>query len=155
MDSMSLFDTLDSFPIWIYWLGLLCQFVVFPYLSWYGSVKTFNVFLAVYLLKDFLFDLDLVLTLHHLATLVFLYTLGRFQSDIRAAMIAEIGSGVYNIYTLSQYYNAFVSPAYMLYAIVMTFSNVYCVCYVVKKETHLINKIVAFVLLAGRQYYVL
>jgi hypothetical protein len=152
----TLTDTVDGFPIWMYFACLFHQYALFPLFHWFASVRAFNILFTIYFLKDFLFDMDLVLTVHHIVSLVFIYKISNTKSETGAFTVAEFGSGAFNVYTLARHYDVvWVSQAHTFYAVVMTASNLYSVHYIVgRKDVAIPYKLVAGALIVGRQSYI-
>lgn len=152
----SLTLTLNGFPVWMSFVSLFHQYMLFPMLHWFASVRAFNIVFYAYFLKDFFYDIDMVLTVHHLVSLVFIYQFSNNKDITRTFTIAEFGSGGFNVYTLAKHYNVlWLSQAHIFYAVIMTASNLYTVNQIVRTQgVALPYKFVAGGLLVGRQMYV-
>lgn len=161
MDSLVVFtdtltDTVDGFPIWMYFACLFHQYALFPLFHWFASVRTFNILFTAYFLKDFFFDMGMAMTVHHIVGLVFIYKISNTKSETRAFTVAEFGSGAFNVNLLAKHYDvAWVSHAYTFYTVIMTASNLYAIHYTLKRKDVAISyRLVAGALIVGRQMYV-
>jgi hypothetical protein len=125
-------------------------------MHWFASVQAFNIVFVAYFIKDFFYDIDMMLTIHHIVATIFIYRFSNDKNVTSVFTIAELGSGGYNVYTLARHYDvAWISQAHTFYAVVMTSSNLYAAHYIIgRKDVSLPYKLAAMAMLGGRQMYV-
>jgi len=151
-----MYDIVAGYPLYVYYIGLISQFGLFPLLATFYSVSVFNMYFLTYLITDFANDatlVDNIMIAHHVICIVFTIIFSHTRGDIWLITIGEIGSGSYNIYTLANAYNNHVSTAYAFYIVVMTLSNIYCSIVVLRRDAMWYYKIPALILICGRQHF--
>ena len=151
-----MFEIVAGYPLYVYYIGLASQFLLFPLLATVCSVGVFNAYFLAYLAKDFAFETmlaDNAMIAHHIISMVGTAIVSRSSADAWIITIGEIGSGSYNVYTLAKVYDTHVSDAYLFYAVVMTLSNVYCVVSIVRHKVRWYYKVPLLFLMMGRQSF--
>jgi hypothetical protein len=152
---LNLTDTLGGFPVWHSYVCIAHQYGLFPFMFWFSSVKTFNIMFSLYFFKDIFYDIDIVLAVHHMVALFFVWVFSVSKRETGLFTIAELGSGGFNVYTLAKYYGIYVYHSHVFFAIVMTTSNIYCIQYVVRRRDLAIPyRVLACALFLGRQYFI-
>jgi len=120
----------------------------------YNSVFVYNAVFTAFLLKDYFYDIDYILSAHHIIGFIYIWAFCKTRREMLAFTIAEFGSGVYNLFTLARYYQFYVPQVHFVYLILMTLSNLYVIDYLRRSDKPLYVKIPAYILLAGREYFI-
>jgi hypothetical protein len=104
--------------------------------------------------EGFLIDIDNVMLVHHIVGIWIAHYLCKTRHECRLITIGEIGSGFFNLYTVSKYYGLYAESTYRLYFIGMTLSNLYCLHGIIRHDAKLHFKIPTLLLIVGRQAFV-
>jgi len=142
---------MQDFPVEI---QIAAQLSLLP-ISNVVSIRLFNVLFCCLLLKDFLYNIESLFAIHHIISVIGCIGYSRTPDDVRGLAIAEIGSGMYNMYVLAKQHNISVETAYALYAITMSLSNIHLLIYLTNhREKRFYLKTPFYVLVLVRQYYI-
>jgi hypothetical protein len=149
-------NLIDGHPLQMEYICLWCQFVVFPLLTWFNATTVvFNTVLTAFFIKDFLYDIDTIIILHHLVTTYLAWKYCNSNKVMTAFTVAEFGSGMRNMNRLAIHYNYMVMPSSLLYGSVMTASNIYCIFFLINvRDVQYQAKLVATTVMIVRQYYI-
>jgi hypothetical protein len=147
-------EIINGFPAYTYPICLSFQFFLFPLMSAFYTAFAYNTIFTAFLLKDYFYDIDYIISAHHILAIVYLWAFCKTKREMMTFTIAEVGSGVYNLYTLAVYYNYHVRVIHMLYFFVMTLSNLYVIDYIRTSNKPLYVKIPAYIVLVGREYFI-
>ena len=122
---------LTNYPIYLH---MFCQFALVP-LSVVAPVWLFKTLFCVLLSKDYLFELNRMVHIHHFISLLGCLTLVDDESDTRMIGFAELGSVLYNLYVCGLFLgNPYISfVLYLVYASIMTASNLYCIFHIFRR----------------------
>ena len=149
-------EIIDGFPLYSYYICLSYQFVFFPLLTLLFNEYIYKTVFIVYMIKDFFIGtMSTILTVHHVISCWIIYSFCHTQQLSWIVTFCEIGSGMYNVYTLAKYYDFYVYPIYIGYSVIMTLTNIYCCLGLIRKlHVHWYYKVPILLLLCGRQYFV-
>ena len=149
-----MFEIIEGYPIYLYYISLFSQFIGFYLLYQFCSINLFNTFVIIYYVKDFLYSAlynDIIMIMHHIITIVYIIFFCNSYKLCLMVTIGELGSGTYNLYILAKSYNKYKNYAFILYTIVMTFTNQYCAYIFFYHQIEFYYKIIPILLLVGRQ----
>ncbi len=149
-----MYEIINGVPAYIYPICFAFQFMLFPLISSFCSVPTFNTVFILYLAKDYFFPMDYILSAHHVICITYTLMFSKTRGDTKATTVCEIGSGVYNLYVFTRHYNFHVPEMHAFYFIVMTLSNVCALHYVFHSNKPLFFKMTMLVLAIGREYFI-
>jgi len=147
-------EIINGFPAYTYPICVTFQFCLFPLMTIYNSVFVYNTVFTAFLLKDYFYEIDSILSAHHILAIVYLWAFCKTRRETLTFTIAEIGSGAYNLYTLARHYQLCVTQVHFVYLILMTLSNLYVIDYLRRSDKPLYVKIPAYIVLAGREYFI-
>jgi hypothetical protein len=147
-------EIINGFPAYIYPIGMLFQFFLFPLITTFCSISTFNTIFILYLAKDYFFPMDYILSAHHVICITYTWIFSKTKGDTKATTICEIGSGACNVYVFTRHYNYHVTEIHAFYFIVMTLSNIYALHDVFHSNKPLFFKLTMLVLVIGREYFI-
>ena len=147
-------ELINGFPINIYQTCLAFQFFIFPLMTLFNTVFAYNTIFTLFFLKDYFYDIDYILSAHHILAIVYLWSFCTTKREVKTFTVAEIGSGMYNIYTLAKHYDYHVDEIHIIYFIVMTASNLYVVDYLRRSDRSILFKIPCWIVLIGREYFI-
>lgn len=149
-----MYEIISGFPAYTYPICLTFQFFLFPLMTIFHTAFAYNAIFTAFLLKDYLYDIDYILSAHHILAIAYLWAFCKTRREMLTFTIAEVGSGAYNLYTLARYYQFYIPQIHMLYFVIMTISNLYVIDYIRKSDKPLYLKMPAYILLAGREYFI-
>lgn len=147
-------EIINGFPAYTYPLCLSFQFFLFPLMSIFQTAFVYNTIFTAFLLKDYFYEIDYILSAHHILAIVYLWAFCKTRREMLTFTIAEIGSGAYNLYILALHYNYHVRAIHMLYFFVMTTSNLYVIDYMRTSNKPIYLKIPIYIVLAARECYI-
>ncbi len=149
-------EIIDGFPLYSYYICMSYQFVFFPLLTVWFNQYIYKTAFIVYMIKDFyIVTMPMSLTVHHVISCWGTYSFCDTQQLCWLITVGEIGSGMFNVYTLANYYDFYVFPIYLLYSVIMTLTNIYCWLGLFRKlHVQWYYKVPIFLLLYARQYFV-
>ena len=149
-------NLIAGYPLEAYYICFGCQFIIFPLLTWLNATAVvFNTVLTAFFIKDFLYDIDTVIIMHHLVTTYLAWKYCNSKRVMTVFTVAEFGSGMFNVNCLAIHYNYMVMPSLLLYGLVMTASNIYCIFYLINvRDVQYQAKLVATTVVIVRQYYI-
>ena len=108
----------------------------------------------MFLLKDYFYEIDYIISAHHILGMVYLWSFCKTKKEVTTFTIGEIGSGVYNLYTLAKHYDYHVTEIHILYFIVMTASNLYAIDYLQRSNISILLRIPCYIIIIGREYFI-
>ncbi len=149
-----MYEIINGFPEYTYPICFLFQFFIFPLMTIFNTVFVYNAVFTAFLLKDYFYEIDYILSAHHILAIVYLWNFCKTKREVTVYTIGEIGSGMYNVYTLARHYNYYVPQIHILYFVIMTLSNLYAIDYLRTSNKSLYFKIPIYILLAGREYFI-
>jgi hypothetical protein len=147
-------EIINGFPAYMYPMCLAFQFMIFPLMTVFNTVFVYNITFTAFLLKDYFYEIDYILSAHHVLALFYLWLICKTRREMLAYTIAEVGSGVYNLYTLARYYQFYVPQVHVLYFVIMTLSNLYIADYMRTSNRSIYLKLPMYLLIAGREYFI-
>ena len=151
----SLSEDVEGAPLWTFLCSIVSQFIIFPIVGHCCSAKTYNFVFTALLVKDFFVcDLSKPLVAHHILSIFLVHKFCHRKSDMLMCTIGELGSAFFNVATLSRHYNILVDPVYVLYAIIISLSNLYVLQHVFQYRTTLFWKLMPSLVVLGRQSFV-
>lgn len=147
-------ELINGFPLYTYPICFAFQFIIFPLMTQFNTVFVYNTIFTVFLLKDYFYEIDYILSAHHILAMVYLWSFCKTKREVSTFTIAEIGSGVYNLYTLAKHYHYQVTEIHILYFIVMTASNLYVIDYLHRSNRSILFRIPCYIIIIGREYFI-
>ena len=151
----ALTEVIDGAPLWTYIWCISSQFIVFPLVGHYCSVRTYKITFTILLLKDFLVgQLPTSLVLHHVFSILIINTFCLRKLDVQMYTAAEFGSAFFNLVTLARYYNIFVTPIFIMYSVMISLSNAYVLQYIYHYRAATVWKVVPVSIIVGRQAFI-
>jgi len=147
-------EIVNGFPLYTYPICFAFQFIIFPLMSILNTVVVYNTTLTVFLLKDYFYEIDYILSTHHILAIVYLWSFCKTRKEVMTFTIAEIGSGVYNLFTLAKHYDYHVTEIRILYFIIMTFSNLYVMDYLLRSNRSILLRLPCLIIIIGREYFI-
>jgi len=117
------------YPQWLSYFNIFAQFIIFPTIYRFGTNLQFKYAVALYLVKDFVFDIEVLFAVHHF---VAMYLLNLIQDNRSICdrhvgwifTIAELGSGSFNVMNTSVQHNHHIEFYIAMFMVIMTVSNV-------------------------------
>ena len=149
-------EIIAGWPLSVYYVCMSFQFALFPLLSIFYNQYLYNAAFIGLMAKDFLVaKMDMSLTVHHVIGVWATYSFCDTQQMSWIITVAEIGSGMFNVYTLAKHYDFYIYPIYLGYSVIMTMTNIYCCLGIIRNsKVKWYYKIPCLLLLCGRQYFV-
>ena len=149
-------ELIEGYPLYIYYMSMSFQFCVLPLLCVFYNKPIYKSAFIGLMAKDFLVTTtNTMMNAHHglciLYTMIYCHT----QNVAMIVTAGEIGSGVFNVYTIAKHYDHdTLDEIFWVYAVIMTFSNIYCFISLYNLKEPIYMKIPLYGLFLMRQYFV-